>query len=154
MTEARQLNQFPHGFSLPSLSSHRIPFPLVRTPAVHRELRNVWPTVSPPCGNLLAAAIAAVASRVLQNHPPVRVPCDTQLFRRLASDVVRSAEPGLKVGAAIGISDHMLTCSDGLNRHHSALLFSRSREVMVRISARGQGTCTRIQLTLAQPTLP
>jgi hypothetical protein len=146
-----QVNQFPHGFSPPSPSSHRISSPLARTPAVHRELHHVWPTVSSPPGSVIAVALAAAASRTLQSHSPVRIPCDTQLFRRLARDLVRSAAPGLRVGAANGLPEQTLTLPDGLpSRHHSALFFSRSREVMVRII---RETCTRVPLTLAQPTL-
>lgn len=83
----------------------------------------------------VTAAIAAAASHFLESYPLVYVSYNTQLFRYIASDLFRSAEPCIKVGAAIGTATFMLTLIDGrVIHHHSALFFSRIRELMVSIS--------------------
>ena len=90
----------------------------------------------PPSGSVIAFAIAAAASRLLESYPLVRVPCHTQLLRRRTSDLVWSAETGVKVSVFFAFGSHLLTSLDDPVNHNSGWRFSRSRELMVRIHAR------------------
>jgi hypothetical protein len=89
------INQFPHHTCSLSSTHRPVPFLLVSHP-------NVWSAVSSASGSFCPATGNAAASRRLEKCPAIREQCDTQLLRRLESDLFRPAEPSVKVSAAIG----------------------------------------------------
>lgn len=113
----------------PSPSADHIPFPSSSASQVRHEPHNVWPTESSPFGTVDAFAIATASPLFGESHPSLRVPCLSQLFCRVAGDLIRPSEPGLQVLGPLDSSALLLTSHrrPAQSSQHNTLLFSQSR---------------------------